>query len=232
MGRLESDMPATWSFPPQGSFLVLAILLALLGFMSFVSSLVASRRRKPYASVVGGMTAMMLFVVSLLFGAVSVGLRDYEVLTRETVAVVVTTIPTGDQVFEAHFQYPDGREQTFELAGDQLYVDARILKWKSIANFFGLHTQYALDRVGGRYKQLKHERTRRRTVHPLGKESTINLFEWRRRWHRLSPLFDAEYGSGTWVDASSPGRFEVRVSATGLLMRPIAHSEALAAPGG
>ena len=224
-------MPTTWSFPPQSSFLILAILLALLSFMSFISSLVAARRKKLFGSAAGGTIALLLFVMALLFGAVSVGLRGYEALTHETVAVVVTTTPIGDQQFEAHLQYPDGREQTFHVYGDQLYVDARILKWKSVANFFGLHTQYALDRVGGRYAQLKHERTRPRTLESLGEDSAVNLFELRKRWDRLSPLFDAEYGSATWVDASSAGKFEVRVSTTGLLVRSVAPPAAPLAAG-
>ena len=93
-------MPTAWSFPPQGSFLILAILLALLSFMSFVSSLVAARRKKLFGSAAGGTIALLLFVMALLFGTLSVGLRGYEALTHEAVAAVVTTTPIADQQFE------------------------------------------------------------------------------------------------------------------------------------
>lgn len=213
-------MPMPWSLPPQTSFLVLSILLALLAFMSFISSLVSARRRRLFGVLSGGVMTVILLLVSLLFGAVSVGLRGYDALTREDVVVVVHTTPLGQQRFEARFVFPNGTERTFELAGDQLYVDAHILKWKSVANVFGLHTQYTLDRVGGRYEQLDHERTRPRTVHALGERSVIDLYRLRQRWDRLSPLYDTEYGSATWVDARSAGSFELRVSTTGLLLRP------------
>ena len=36
----------------------------------------------------------------------------------------------------------------------------------------------------------------------------------------FAPLLDAEYGSGTFQSADRPGTFEVRVSTTGLLIRP------------
>src|SRR2546430_1758853 len=36
----------------------------------------------------------------------------------------------------------------------------------------------------------------------------------------LGPLVDAEYGSATFVAATRPATFEVRVSTTGLLARP------------
>ena len=37
----------------------------------------------------------------------------------------------------------------------------------------------------------------------------------------LGPLVDAEYGSATFVAATRPATFEVRVSTTGLLARPV-----------
>jgi len=214
-------MSMPWSFPPQSSFLVLSILLALLGFMSFVSSLVAARRKKVFGSVSGGVFALLMLLTSLLFGAVSAGLHGYETLTHEDVVVQVTTIPLGEQRFEARFLFPDGTEQVYELAGDQLYVDAHILKWKPVANILGLHTQFALDRVGGRYHQLKHERTRPRTIFAMSTKSKLDLFHLRKKWERLSPLYDADYGSATWADASRESQFELRVSTTGLLLRPL-----------
>jgi len=225
-------MPMPWSLPPQTSFLILAILLALLAFMSFISSLVAARRRRVLGSLSGGVLSVVLLLLALLFGVLSVGLRGYEALTHEEVVVQVHTTPVGEQRFEARFVFPDGEERTFELAGDQLVVDAHILKWKPVANILGLHTQYALDRVSGRYEQLKDERTRPRTVHALNDESKLDLFNLRKKWDRLSPFYDAQYGSATWVDARSEGSFELRVSTTGLLMRPMPNTTGGSATGG
>jgi hypothetical protein len=106
-----------------------------------------------------------------------------------------------------------------ELSGDQLYVDAHILKWKPWANLLGLHTAYDLDRVAGRYVSVDDERDRPRTVAVLGTPRAIDLFHLRRRHAWLSALVDAEYGSATFVDVQSVAVFEVRVSTTGLLVR-------------
>ena len=43
------------------------------------------------------------------------------------------------------------------MAGDQIYVDAHILKWTPAANLIGLHTAYELDRVAGRYDNIEQE---------------------------------------------------------------------------
>ena len=37
----------------------------------------------------------------------------------------------------------------------------------------------------------------------------------------LADFFDAEYGSATYVPVSEPGELELKVSTTGLLLRPL-----------
>ena len=81
----------------------------------------------------------------------------------------------------------DGRTQTFALAGDEIYIDAHILKWQPIANMVGLHTAYELDRIAGRYHALKDEQALPRTVHALGAPKPIDLFSLRRRYVMLAP---------------------------------------------
>jgi hypothetical protein len=155
-------------------------------------------------------------------GAVLVGIQGYRALTREDLAARVSVRPTGPQSFAATVRYPDGREAGFQLAGDEIYVDARILKWKPIANVLGLHTGYELDRVAGRYRDVEQERSARRTVYPLGEEKPVDLFGLRRRHAFLAPLLDAEYGSATFVQVAQPAELEVRVSTSGLLIREAA----------
>jgi hypothetical protein len=150
-----------------------------------------------------------------------VATRGYQALTREVAAARVSVLPTGPQRFQARFRLPDGQERTFALLGDQIYVDARILKWKPIANLMGLHTAYELDRVAGRYVELAQEQTRPRTVFTLAQDSPLNLFHLRQRFALLAPLLDVEYGSATFVLADRPALFEIRVSTTGLLIREV-----------
>jgi hypothetical protein len=101
-------------------------------------------------------------------------------------------------------------------------VDAHILKWKPYANWIGLHTGYELDRVAGRYHGVKDEQTAERTVHALSRERMIDLYSLRRRYAFLAPLVDAEYGSASFVPVTKPAELELRVSATGLLLREAA----------
>jgi hypothetical protein len=169
----------------------------------------------------GLLLALLVLVTAALAVTLIVSTRGYRALTREEVALVVRTEPDGAQRFIASVRFPDGRAETFRLAGDEVYVDARILKWKPMANLIGLHTAYELDRIAGRYRGLEDEQTKQRTLFALGREKPLDLFDLRRSFPVLAPLVDAEYGSATFVTASRPAAYEVRVSTSGLLVRPI-----------
>ncbi len=211
--------------------IVVAIVLALLGILLFGAGINALRsrtlrnhtlRKRRYNLAMIELTlAFCLLCFAALLCTVAVATRGYRALTREEVAAVVRVEPSGSQSFSARFQFPDGREARFNLAGDQLYVDAHILKWKPLANFLGLHTAFELDRVTGRYMKLEDETNRPRTVFSLATHKLLDLFTLRQRYLFLSPLLDAEYGSATFMMAQTPAIYEVRVSTTGLLIRPI-----------
>lgn len=202
--------------------LLLAVaLLFLLLALGFVWAGVRSFRARSAAGGLAGVVVALLFLsLSALSAAISAGMQGYRALTREELAAVVHVRPAGEQRFLATLRFPDGTRHTYMLAGDQIYVDARILKWKPLVNILGLHTAYELDRVGGRYRALADERSRPRTVYSLGRDHAVDLFGLRKRLPFLSPLVDAAYGSGTYVPVSDTATLEVRVSTSGLLIRP------------
>ena len=207
----------------QPLLLLAAVAFGVLGAALLISGLVALRRLRPFRFMLRTLMGLLLLSLGALAGAVSVGMQGYRALTRENFAARIVVQPIGPQLFSATVHIP-GRPQSsyYELAGDALYVDAHILKWKPVANILGLHTSYELDRIGGRYDDLERERTAPRTVHSLAPNRWVDLFALRTRYAALGPALDAEYGSGTFVRVTEPAEFEVRVSTTGLLIRSLA----------
>jgi hypothetical protein len=132
----------------------------------------------------------------------------------------VRTEPLSRQRFRATITLPDRRLAMYELAGDAFYMDAHILKWHPLVTLLGLHTAYELDRVAGRYNDVAEERARPHTVYSLARSRPVNLFVIARQ-RLLGPLVDAEYGSAAFTPANRLAVYEVRVSTTGLLMRPV-----------
>ncbi len=141
---------------------------ALVGVLLLFAAFGALRRRRPFGFTIRGLTAFALLACAALAATLGVSTLGYEALTRETVAARVTVKPVGPQDFKAEFRFPDGRTAEYALRGDQIYVDAHVLKWKPLANLFGLHTAYELDRVAGRYAAIEKERDSPHTVHALG----------------------------------------------------------------
>lgn len=199
-----------------------AALFGVLGGILLVAGLVALLRKRPFRFILRTLMGLLLLSLGALAGAVGVGMQGYRALTREDLAARIVVQPLGPQLFSATVHIP-GRPQAsyYELAGDALYVDAHILKWRPVVNVLGLHTAYELDRIAGRYDDVERERSAARTVHSLAPDRRVDLFGLRTRYAFLAPLLDAEYGSGTFVRVTEPGEFEVRVSTTGLLMRPL-----------
>jgi hypothetical protein len=209
-------MPPELTDAPLFPFAVLFGVLGIVVVIAAVVSFIKLEIPKSGYRIVAG---LLLLTLGMLAGTISVGMLGYRALTREEVAARIVVKPAGPQRFLATFHFPDGREATYDLAGDEIYVDAHILKWHPYANMIGLHTAYEIDRVAGRYHKIKDEREAMRTVHELARDKTIDLYALRRRYSFLSPLFDAEYGSATFVPVMRPAELELRVSTTGLLMR-------------
>ncbi|HMH18099.1 MAG TPA: hypothetical protein VK572_08120 [Burkholderiales bacterium] len=192
-----------------GAILVLAGLTALFGL-------------HPLRFMTRTLLGLLLISLGFLEGTITVGIQGYRALAREDLAARIAVQPTTPQHFIAILNFPDGRRESYSLAGDEIYVDAKILKWHALANVLGLNTAYELDRVGGRFREIEQERNAPRTLYALKQEKPVDLFDLRRRYAFLSPFFDAEYGSATFVPVSEPVELELRVSTTGLLIRPVA----------
>jgi hypothetical protein len=204
-----------------GILQVIMVGFAVLAVILLIPTVSAWRRRHRISSTIGFLTAAVCGSLATLSGAVTVGIRGYRALTQEVVAATIKTEPLGPQRFRATVTLADSSLHMFDLAGDQVFVDAHVLKWRPIGTLLGLETVYELDRIAGRYRALADEQTRERTVYSLAARKPFDAFDLARRYWVLRPFVDAEYGSATFIGATARGgTYEVRVSTTGLLVRP------------
>lgn len=206
---------------PSNPLIIIALTFALLSLTFFTMAITGLKKRKVFGTAMNFVVALLMLSISTLFGTISIAVQGYQALTREELAAIVHVEPIGEQRFMARFSMPDGREKVFSLAGDQLYIDAHILKWKPLANIFGLHTTYELDRVAGRYASLNDQTTKVQTVYSLSQDKPLDMSDLRRRFAIFNFLLDAEYGSATFINSNSREELRVMVSTTGLLIRKI-----------
>ncbi len=199
--------------------LLAAIALGTLGALLLLAALIALLRIRPLGFALHTLGGLVLLLLGSVLGMIALGTQGYRALAREDLAARLFVKPASAQRFSVTIRFPDGRETAYDVAGDELYVDAHILKWKPLAGLLGLHTAYELDRLGGRYRDIAQERAAPRSVHALRQERPVDLFSMRQRYALLGSLFDAEYGSASFIAVTRPAEFELRVSTTGLLIR-------------
>jgi len=198
--------------------------VALCGLIGAVFLAMAVRWRKRRHPLVGGfqsISALAFFLAAAVVGLIGSGLLGYQRLVFEQPAAELTFHLVADQDFNADITYPDGSHQQFELRGDEWQVDARVLKWTGFANLLGFNAAYRLERISGRYRDIQDERTLPRTVHLLHPPDRVDTWNITRRYQRWLPGIDALYGSATFLPMADDARFEIKVTQSGLIARPL-----------
>lgn len=204
---------------PMATLSIAAAVVGVLGLILVVAGIVSLVRARFWRFAGRTIVGLAFIILGLVAGAIGLGLEGYDRLTREELVAKVNILPIGPQRFDARFTFPQSHISTFELSGDEIQVDAKILKWSPRANLLGLHTMYELDRVQGRYRSIEQQKSAPRTIFPLSSFHYVDLFEWRQRFPQLARFFDAEYGSASFVPANRPIDLELYVTTSGLIFR-------------
>ncbi|MGB1220603.1 MAG: hypothetical protein ACPG43_03640, partial [Alcanivoracaceae bacterium] len=126
----------------------------------------------------------------------------------------------GPQQYMATVSEPDGSNVDYPLSGDLWQIDARIVRWKGLFALFGFSPGYQLDRIQGRYLTLEDERSKERTVYEVIKPG-IGIDIWHNAREGWSMLVDARYGSATYLPMADSAIFEVVLTPSGLVGRPL-----------
>ena len=176
---------------------------------------------KTLARALGGISLLTLVALAALAVAVALNLRTYGRLTHEEPVAELSFQARGPQRWQATLTtVPDLSKQSFELAGDEWQLDARVLKWRGWATLLGLDARYRLERVSGRYRDIQQERSAPRTVYPLGEEPAFDLWALARDYPQWLPFVDAVYGSATYLPMADGATYEVALTQSGLIARP------------
>ena len=197
------------------------ILFALVGILCLFAAARRIRRRRVFGGVLIGATALVLILLSAVAALIAANLLTYQRLSFEQPAGELQLTRTGDREFNAVLTYPSGEHANFALRGDEWQIDARVLKWHAFANLVGFDSAYRLDRIGGRYTRLEDERSQPRSVYSLNQPERIDLWDLVHRYHSWVPWMDALYGSATFLPMSDGALYEIKVSQSGLIARPL-----------
>lgn len=125
------------------------------------------------------------------------------------------------------------RDRMFEILGDEWQMDARVVTWKPPMTLLGLDPIFQLDRLSGRYSDVEEELSKHRSAHALSEPVTLDVWQFARKYPKLMPGVDAHYGTATYLPMAHGAIFEVTMTRTGLIARPVndAAREAIGAWG-
>jgi hypothetical protein len=203
------------------TFTALIVVFALAGVLFFVAAIRRLRRRRLLGGVLHGAAALVLILLSACAVLIATNLRTYQRLSFEQPAGELQLTRTAEREFNAVLTYPNGERANFALRGDEWQADARLLKWRAFANMIGFDTAYRLERIGGRYSHIEDERSQARTVYSLNAPQRIDPWELLHRYRSWLPWVDALYGSATFLPMADGALYEIKVSQSGLLARPL-----------
>jgi hypothetical protein len=200
---------------------VLIAVFGLSGILFFVLGMRRLRRRRVLSGLFSSITALGLLLLAACTLLVASNLRTYQRLSAEQAAGELQLSRIGAHQFNAVLTYPTGERASFALRGDEWQVDARILKWQAFAELIGFDTAYRLERISGRYSSIEDERNLPRSVYPLNAPNRIDLWDVVHRHHSWLPWFDALYGSATYLPMADGALYDIKVSPSGLVARPL-----------
>ena len=212
------------------TFNALIVVVGLTAVLFFIAAVRNLGRRRISGGLTKGLISAVLFLLAAGAALVSVNLRTYQRLTAEQPAGTLQFTRLGYHQFNGVFTFPSGERTDFELRGDEWQIDARLLKWRGLANLLGFDTAYRLDRISGRYTSIDDERSLPRTVYALNQPERVDLWALAHRYRSLVPWIDALYGSATYLPMADGARYAISVSQSGLIARPVNQS-AIAAVG-
>ncbi|GAC1499987.1 MAG: hypothetical protein NVS1B6_06110 [Steroidobacteraceae bacterium] len=202
-------------------FTALIAIFALTAILFSFAAVRRLRRRKVVGGLMNGATALVLMSLSVCAVLIAGSLRTYDRLSFEQAAGELQLARTGEREFNAVLTYPSGQRANFALRGDEWQVDARVLKWHAFANIVGFDAAYRLERISGRYTLIEDERSRARTVYSLHPAARFDPWDVVHRHHYWLPWMDALYGSAAFLPMADGALYEVKVSQSGLIARPL-----------
>ncbi len=201
--------------------LIASAVFTIIALFFVVSMIRHARRRRPVratGSLAGGVASGAVGGASILLAFSYYG---YGRLIDEQTVSRIEFSQSAPGEYLARLMIDGEPDRLLPLRGDEWQMDARVVNWKPPATLLGLDPIYELERLSGRYSNVDDEMSEQRTVHALSEDLALDVWRVARRFPMLMPGVDAYYGTATYVPMADGARFEVTLTRTALIARPV-----------
>ena len=143
----------------------------------------------------------------------------YDRFNQETPVARLRFEATGQYTWLAVLSHGDFcSEQAYPVQGDQFQLDAGFVKWKALGVLLGLEPLYRLDRLSGRYSDIRLQNSRETLAHDLAPDVLFDFFADNPAgdsgW-----LADTVYGSSVYLGIDPTLQYTVYATEDGLITR-------------
>ena len=201
---------------------LLTVLIGIVSLIIFYKAVKMLWHNSWFTGFIRGLLGLSILACSCLVALLAFDIYSYKQILQEQVVATVSFTYIEPQHFDALVVDKEGRQVHYDLHGDQWQLDARIVKWKGYLASLAVKPAYRLERIGGRYYDLEQETSGKRSVHAIGQSyygvDTWNLLNKQAHWF---PFVDTSYGSATYLPMKDKALFQVTLSNSGLLARPL-----------
>lgn len=203
-------------------FTLLAIFIAFIAVFVAYKAVRLLWQNSWFVGFCRGIFGLALLALGTLVALTAYDVYSYKQVLQEQVVATINFDKIENQHYFAVLSDKDGKEQRVEIRGDQWQLDARIVKWQGYLSTFGLKPAFRLERLSGRYYDIEQETTAKRTAYAVH-NSLYGVDIWRifNSHPDWAPVIDAVYGSATYLPMKDGALFEISLSNTGLVARPI-----------
>lgn len=203
-------------------FTLLALFIVLIALFVFYKAAKLLWKDSWFVGFCRGIFGLALIAGSVAIALTALDIYSYKQVLQEQVVATINFDKIDNQRYTAVLSDKDGKEQRVELQGDQWQLDARIIKWQGYLASFGLKPAYRLERLSGRYYAIEQEVSAKRTAHSLSTDFyTVDTWQLIYKNPNWLPVVDAAYGSATYLPMQDGALFEITLSNTGLVARPV-----------
>ena len=203
-------------------FTLLTFLIGLIALYIAYKAVSVLWQKSWFVGFCRGVFGLALLLVATFVALAAYDVYSYKQVLQEQVVATINFDKIENQHFIAVLSDKDGKEQRVELRGDQWQLDARIVKWKGYLATFGIKPAFRLERLSGRYYDIEQETTAKRTAYAVN-ESLYGIDLWKlfNSHPEWVPVIDAVYGTATYLPMRDGTLFQVSLSNTGLVARPM-----------
>lgn len=201
--------------------LTASTVFALITLYFLFSMARHARRRRPIRatrSLAGGAASACAGGASIMLAFSYYG---YGRLVDEQYVGKIKFSQQAPEQYVARLMLENEQDRMYDLQGNEWQMDARVVTWKPPATILGLDPIFRLDRLSGRYSEVDDELSKVRSVHALSEPVTLDVWQIARKYPKLMPGVDAHYGTATYLPMADEAIFEVTMTRTGLVARPV-----------